>query len=256
MITLSKVTVSEPPSPRATCRVCGSVNVPQPSNSVILFFFIRKCTPLTRPSATVRLRSKATPKSKVTSPEMPNVFASSRTRWASSALRSRALDGMQPTLRHTPPQYLLSTTATLLPSCAARMAATYPPGPAPRTTTSKCGMCASLEPPPWELLVVPCGVGHGRTPRAQRTAPHRPLPRRAHPPPPPRIARPWATGVRRERVSSRERHRRGSTGPDEGAPHARPLGPAGEAGLPHHRPVRRGRPRTGAREHAGGHRAG
>src|SRR3954454_12498224 len=71
---------------------------------------------------------------------MPKGFASSRTRWASSALRSRALEGMQPTLRQTPPQYLDSTTATLLPSWAARMAATYPPGPAPRTTTSKCGM--------------------------------------------------------------------------------------------------------------------
>src|ERR671933_29075 len=76
--------------------------------------------------------------SKVTSSEPPKVLASSWTRWASSALRSRALDGMQPTFRHTPPQYLDSTTATLLPSCAARIAATYPPGPAPRTTTSKC----------------------------------------------------------------------------------------------------------------------
>ena len=36
--------------------VLASVNVPQPSNSVILFFFIRKWTPLTRPSATLRLR--------------------------------------------------------------------------------------------------------------------------------------------------------------------------------------------------------
>src|SRR3954449_2978638 len=140
MITLSNVTFSWPPSFRVTCSECGSVNSPHPSNSVILFFFIRKWTPLTRPSATTRLRSNAAPKSKVTSPEMPNVFASSRTRWASSALRSRALEGMQPTLRQTPPQYLDSTTATLLPSWAARMAATYPPGPAPRTTTSKCGM--------------------------------------------------------------------------------------------------------------------
>ena len=116
------------------------MNVPQPSNSVILFFFIRKCTPLTRPSATTRLRSKAAPKSKETSPVMPKVCFSLANMWASSALRSSALDGMQPTLRHTPPQYFSSTTATLLPSCAARMAATYPPGPAPRTTTSKCGM--------------------------------------------------------------------------------------------------------------------
>ena len=42
----------------------ASVNLPQPSISVILFFFIRKWTPLTRPSATFRLRSKAAPKSK------------------------------------------------------------------------------------------------------------------------------------------------------------------------------------------------
>ncbi len=31
---------------------------------MILFFFIRKCTPATRPSATLRLRSNAAPKSK------------------------------------------------------------------------------------------------------------------------------------------------------------------------------------------------
>ena len=43
---------------------------------------------------------------------------------AISALRSSALDGMQPTFRQTPPQYFFSTTATFLPSWAARMAAT------------------------------------------------------------------------------------------------------------------------------------
>ena len=31
--------------------------------------------------------------------------------WAISALRSSALDGMQPTLRQTPPQYFSSTIA-------------------------------------------------------------------------------------------------------------------------------------------------
>jgi hypothetical protein len=76
MITLSNVTFSKPPCDWATCSVCGSVKVPHPSNSVILFFFIRKCTPLTRPSATDRLRSNAAPKSKDTSPLMPKVFAS------------------------------------------------------------------------------------------------------------------------------------------------------------------------------------
>jgi hypothetical protein len=55
---------------------------------------------------------------------MPKVFASRVKMCASSALRSSALDGMQPTFRQTPPQYFSSTTATRLPSWAARMAAT------------------------------------------------------------------------------------------------------------------------------------
>ncbi len=116
--------------------VWSSVNVPRPSYSVILFFFIRKCTPLTRPSATLRLREWAAPKSKLTSPEMPNVLAWAVKMCDSSALRSSALEGMQPTLRQTPPQYFFSMIATRWPSWAARIAATYPPGPAPRTTTS------------------------------------------------------------------------------------------------------------------------
>jgi hypothetical protein len=50
---------------------------------------------------------------------------------------SRALDGMQPTLRHTPPSVgPRSTSTTFLPRSAARNAAVYPPGPAPRTSTS------------------------------------------------------------------------------------------------------------------------
>ncbi len=61
MIALSNVTVSVPPSLRSTESVLASVKVPRPWISVILFFFIRKCTPATRPSATLRLRSKATP---------------------------------------------------------------------------------------------------------------------------------------------------------------------------------------------------
>jgi hypothetical protein len=73
----------------------------------------------------------------VASPSMPYFFLSWVRVWASSAFFSSALDGMHPTLRQTPPQYFFSTTATFLPSWAARIAATYPPGPAPRTTTSK-----------------------------------------------------------------------------------------------------------------------
>ena len=119
----SKVSVPLP-LPPDTSIVWASVKVPQPSISVILFFFIRKWTPLVIRSETERLRLNAAPKSKVTSPEMPNVFFSAVKMCASSALRSSALVGMQPTFRQTPPQYFFSMMATESPSWAARMAAT------------------------------------------------------------------------------------------------------------------------------------
>ncbi len=87
-------------------------------------------------SAVDRLRFQAAPKSKVTLPLMPKTSASWLKRWAISALRSRDLVGMQPTLLQTPPQYFSSMMAVFSPSWAERTAATYPPGPAPRTTTS------------------------------------------------------------------------------------------------------------------------
>src|SRR5512145_339058 len=49
-----------------------------------------------------------------------------------------ALEGMHPQLTQTPPGRSRSTTATRIPSCAPRIAATYPPGPAPITTRSNC----------------------------------------------------------------------------------------------------------------------
>ena len=86
---------------------------------------------------TERLRSMAFEKSYVTfSAVMPNSSACSN-RLTTSAFRIRALLGMQPQLRHTPPTSDLSTIAVLRSSWAALMAATYPPGPLPMTTTSK-----------------------------------------------------------------------------------------------------------------------
>ena len=73
---------------------------------------------------TTRLRACVGPKDIVASPSMPNVFFSCVRMWAISAFRRSALLGMQPTLRQTPPQYCFSTTATFLPSCDARIAAT------------------------------------------------------------------------------------------------------------------------------------
>ncbi len=61
MMQLSKPIVAVVPSDLATCSVFASRKVPRPSNSVMPFFFIRKWTPLTRPSATVRLRLYASP---------------------------------------------------------------------------------------------------------------------------------------------------------------------------------------------------
>ncbi len=100
------------------------MSVPQPSISVILFFFIRKWTPLTMPALTWRDRAWVTPYFIVTSPSMPNFSLSCASTCASSAFLRRALEGMQPTLRQTPPQYLSSTTAADSPSCEARIAAT------------------------------------------------------------------------------------------------------------------------------------
>ena len=124
MIRLSQVYDVVAPSLPLTSIALGPVSVPQPSISVILFFFIRKWTPLTMPALTWRDRLWVGPKDIVASPSMPNLSFSCVSTCDSSALRSSALDGMQPTLRQTPPQYLLSTTATDLPSWAARIAAT------------------------------------------------------------------------------------------------------------------------------------
>ncbi len=100
----------------ATSIVFASTNEPRPSYSVTLFFFIRKWMPLTWVSATLRLRSHATPKSNDTSPEMPKRSALWWKVCARSAFLRRAFEGMHPTFRQTPPQYFSSMTATERPS--------------------------------------------------------------------------------------------------------------------------------------------
>src|SRR5579859_4547876 len=71
---------------------------------------------------------------------------------------SSALEGMQPTFRHVPPMYCFSTIATRPPNCAARMAATYPPGPAPITVTSNRFVSVATE----TLLYLDLSVAHPR----------------------------------------------------------------------------------------------
>ena len=54
---------------------------------------------------------------------------------------SSALLGMQPMRKHVPPNRgSVSTQAAIRPSCEARMAAVYPPGPPPITIKSNCDM--------------------------------------------------------------------------------------------------------------------
>ena len=69
------------------------------------------------------------------STSMP-MWAALRTLWTRPEAAISALDGMQPQLRQTPPQYSFSTQRVLIPSWPSRMAATYPPGPAPITIAS------------------------------------------------------------------------------------------------------------------------
>ena len=67
---------------------------------------------------------------------MPN-SAPSRASVSTSAARSMAFAGMQASFRQRPPSTgARSTTAVFNPTCAERIAATYPPGPDPITTMS------------------------------------------------------------------------------------------------------------------------
>ena len=50
---------------------------------------------------------------------------------------NKALVGIHPQFKHTPPRDTYSTIAVFKPNCEARIAVTYPPGPLPITMTSK-----------------------------------------------------------------------------------------------------------------------
>src|SRR5919198_3544831 len=67
-------------------------------------------------------------------PKSPACWVSEKT----SATRRIAFAGMQASFRQRPPTSPFSTTAVFIPSWAARIAATYPPGPEPITMQSYC----------------------------------------------------------------------------------------------------------------------
>src|ERR1043166_5959737 len=125
------------PSAAFTSTLPGAAMRASPTMASDLFFLSRNSTPRVSSPTTLVLcpvmpkRSSSTP---VLIPSLgKSFFASSN----SSLVCSNALEGMQPMLRQVPPKLpRLSTQALVRPSWPARIAALYPPGPPPMTTTS------------------------------------------------------------------------------------------------------------------------
>ena len=124
MIACSNVTVLAPPSGCSTTSWFGEANLPMPTTVVTLRCLARPESPpvsrLTTPSFQPRSLSRSTEGARRTDAVVAISAASSITLAACSS----ALDGMQPTLRQTPPSVgQRSTSTTFLPRSAARKAA-------------------------------------------------------------------------------------------------------------------------------------
>ncbi len=87
------------------------------------YFLKSPATPLLKRAATPRERDTTFSKSIVSGPADRPQASASRILWASSAVLSRAFDGMQPQFRHTPPSSSRSMQAVRSPSWAPRIAA-------------------------------------------------------------------------------------------------------------------------------------
>ena len=124
--------------PPATEIVSGETNAAVPVTTAILRALASWATPPTSLATTASFLLMAAGRSTSTEPSlMPCSAAWCRAKASCSEEWSSALLGMQPTLRQVPPRVgRFSTSATLRPSCAARNAQTYPPGPAPMTMRS------------------------------------------------------------------------------------------------------------------------
>src|SRR5688572_7441181 len=140
--TISLVAASDcfPPSCNVTSTPRPPVSRAVPLIQSILFFLKSISLPPVRPAIILSLRACTAGMSIDTAapsmPLKPHSFAACAI-FSACACSSNALVGMQPQIKQVPPSaFCFSTTATLRPSCAARMAATYPPVPAPITTTS------------------------------------------------------------------------------------------------------------------------
>ena len=124
MIACSKETVTGALSPPFTTTWFGAVKRPVPATTVTLRCLARPASPpvrrLTTPSFQPRSLSMSMEGAAKDRPAWPISCASSIT----FAACSRALEGMQPTFRQTPPsEGQRSTSTTFLPRSAARKAA-------------------------------------------------------------------------------------------------------------------------------------
>src|SRR4029077_18104613 len=119
-----------------TTTLCSDSMTPTPLNTVTLFFFNRNSVPRQSWFTTVSFRLSTAGQSIWS----PSVFRPSAPAlwiwWASSDEWRNDFVGMQPRCRQVPPTFSFSTTATLSPSWAPRMAPTYPAEPPPMTATS------------------------------------------------------------------------------------------------------------------------
>ncbi len=114
------------PSAALTSTLPGAAMRPAPWKASILFFLNRKSTPLTLLSTLPCLYLSSAARSMLSlSIWMPICAKLCPDSSYNSEACSIAFEGMQPTLRHVPPNVAhFSTTAVFSPSCAARMAHT------------------------------------------------------------------------------------------------------------------------------------
>jgi hypothetical protein len=118
--------------------VFASLKVPLPLTHSTPFALRSPATPLVIWWTTPAFHAFEAAKSSFASPTWtPNFAKLSSASLSANAVCTHAFVGMHPTRRHVPPSSgSISMQATFAPSCAARIAAVYPPGPPPRTATS------------------------------------------------------------------------------------------------------------------------
>src|SRR5258708_7865707 len=140
MMMRSKVRFSSslPPAVFVTFTVVEFTNAALPCTNSTLRCFESCPSPPVSLVTTLSFHPRSLLRSTLGSPNsMPQFFACSASS-SSLATCSRALDGMQPRYRQTPPGFTSgSISVTFMPRSAARKAAAYPPGPPPITATRK-----------------------------------------------------------------------------------------------------------------------